>query len=114
MSYTGENGISEWMVPFFGATAYENKAVLTTVLTDQLHRVQKPRRPHLWWWASATRNAPPRSRSSSGALQHQGVTTQLVVYPGTKGTASSNPAHLRDVRERTVRWMDTYLKPAKP
>ena len=27
LSYTGENGISEWMVPFFGATAYENKLV---------------------------------------------------------------------------------------
>lgn len=54
----------------------------------------------------------PQSFEFWRGLQHVGVTTQLIVYPD-EGHGFANPVHIRDVRERTVRWMDTYLKPPK-
>jgi dipeptidyl aminopeptidase/acylaminoacyl peptidase len=36
------------------------------------------------------------------------VRTELIVYPD-EGHGFTNPAHERDVVDRTVRWFDTYL-----
>ena len=38
LSYTGENGISEWMVPFFGRDGVRGQGGLRAELADQLHR----------------------------------------------------------------------------
>ena len=36
LSYYGENGIDEWMLPYFGASVYDDPAGLREVLADDL------------------------------------------------------------------------------
>ena len=111
LSYTGENGISEWMVPFFGATAYENKAVYDR--SSPINYIDHARTPTLLVVGERDAECPaPQSFEFWRGLQHAGVATQLIVYPD-EGHHFVTPAHVRDVRERTVRWMDTYLKGPK-
>ena len=37
-SYYGENGIDQWMIPYFGASVYDDPAGLRAELADQLHQ----------------------------------------------------------------------------
>jgi len=108
LSYTGENGISEWMVPFFGATAYENKAVYAQ--SSPINFIANAHTPTLIVVGERDAECPaPQSFEFWRGLQHEGVKTQLVVYPD-EGHGFQNPAHKRDLLQRTIRWFDTYLK----
>ncbi len=109
LSYTGENGISEWMVPFFGKTAYEDKAVYAQ--SSAINYIANARTPTLIVVGEHDAECPaPQSFEFWRGLQHVGVKTQLVVYPD-EGHGFQDPAHKRDLMQRTVRWFDTYLKP---
>ena len=109
LSYTGENGISEWMVPFFGKTAYEDKAVYAQ--SSPINFIANARTPTLIVVGERDAECPaPQSFEFWRGLQHAGVKTQLVVYPD-EGHQFQDPAHKRDLLQRTVRWFDTYLKP---
>ncbi len=111
LSYTGENGISEWMVPFFGATAYENKLVYDK--SSPINFINKAKTPTLVVVGERDAECPaPQSFEFWRGLQHAGVATQLIVYPD-EGHHFVQPDHIRDVRERTVKWMDVYLKGPK-
>jgi dipeptidyl aminopeptidase/acylaminoacyl peptidase len=108
LSYTGENGISEWMVPFFGATAYEDKAVYAQ--SSPINFIANARTPTLIIVGERDAECPAsQSFEFWRALQHVGVKTQLVVYPD-EGHGFVDPAHERDRLQRTLRWFDTYLK----
>jgi dipeptidyl aminopeptidase/acylaminoacyl peptidase len=111
LSYTGQNGISEWMVPFFGATAYEDKAVYDK--SSPINFMAKARTPTLVVVGERDAECPaPQSFEFWRGLQHVGVSTQLIVYPD-EGHGFAQPQHIKDVRERTVKWMDVYLKGPK-
>ncbi len=45
MSYYGENGIDQWMVPFFGASAYDDPAIYAEALAHHLHPGRRRPRP---------------------------------------------------------------------
>lgn len=108
LSYTGENGISEWMVPFFGATAYEDKAVYAQ--SSAINFIANARTPTLIVVGERDAECPaPQSFEFWRGLQHVGVKTQLIVYPD-EGHQFQDPAHKRDLLQRTVRWFDSYLK----
>jgi dipeptidyl aminopeptidase/acylaminoacyl peptidase len=111
LSYTGENGISEWMVPFFGATAYENKLVYDK--SSPINFIDKAKTPTLVVVGERDAECPaPQSFEFWRGLQHAGVQTQLVVY-ADEGHHFVQPDHVRDVQQRTIKWMDAYLKPPK-
>lgn len=108
LSYTGENGISEWMVPFFGATAYEDKAVYDK--SSPINYIDHAKTPTLIVVGERDAECPaPQSFEFWRGLQHAHVATQLVVYPD-EGHHFVQPEHVRDVHDRTVGWMDRYLK----
>ena len=65
ISYYGQNGIDQWMIPFFGASAYDDPAIYVKLSPIDYDQGRRRRRPSSMW-ASATWNAPPRSRCSSG------------------------------------------------
>ena len=99
------------MVPFFGATAYDDKQVYEK--SSPIYFIRNARTPALVVVGERDTECPaPQSYEFWRGLQHVGVPTQLVVYPD-EGHAFAQPAHVRDVRVRTVTWMDTYLKPAQ-
>lgn len=108
LSYTGENGISAWMVPFFGASVYENPAVYAR--SSPMNFISHARTPTLIVVGERDAECPsPQSFEFWRGLQHDGVKTQLVVYPD-EGHHFNNPEHQRDVINRSVAWFDEYLK----
>ena len=112
LSYTGENGISEWMVPYFGATVYENAAVYAR--SSPMNYIAHARTPTLIVVGERDAECPaPQSFEYWRGLQHEGVKTQLVVYPD-EGHHFANPAHQADVLRRSIAWFDSYLKPRPP
>jgi len=112
LSYTGENGISEWMVPYFGTTVYENPAVYAR--SSPMNYIAHARTPMLIVVGERDAECPaPQSFEYWRGLQHEGVKTQLVVYPD-EGHHFANPAHQADVLRRSIAWFDSYLKPRPP
>jgi len=112
LSYTGENGISEWMVPFFGATVYEDPAVYAK--SSPMNFITHARTPTLIVVGERDAECPaPQSFEFWRGLQHDGVKTQLVVYPD-EGHHFANPAHQADVLRRSLAWFDQYLKATPP
>ena len=108
LSYTGENGISAWMVPFFGTTAYQNPAVYAR--SSPMNFISHARTPTLIVVGERDAECPsPQSFEFWRGLQHEGVKTQLVVYPD-EGHHFNNPEHQRDVLNRSVAWFNEYLK----
>lgn len=108
LSYTGENGISAWMVPFFGATAYEDPAVYAK--SSPINYIAHARTPTLIIVGERDAECPaPQSFEFWRGLQHVGVTTELAVYPD-EGHHFANPEHNRDMVRRYLAWFDKYLK----
>jgi dipeptidyl aminopeptidase/acylaminoacyl peptidase len=108
LSYTGENGISAWMVPFFGATAYEDPAVYAK--SSPINYISHAKTPTLIIVGERDAECPaPQSFEFWRGLQHAGVTAQLAVY-ADEGHHFAIPAHQRDMQDRYVAWFDKYLK----
>ena len=64
-SYYGENSIDQWMIPFFGASVYDDPGSLRQELSHQFHQ-EASRRRRWSWSATATANARRRNPSNSG------------------------------------------------
>jgi dipeptidyl aminopeptidase/acylaminoacyl peptidase len=108
LSYYGENDIDEWMIPYFGASVYDDPAVYAK--SAPMTFIKNVKTPTLVLVGERDGEVPePQSREFWHALKTLGVETQLVVYPG-EGHAISQPAHQRDIMERMMGWFDHYLK----
>jgi len=107
LSYYGLNDIDEWMIPFFGASIYDDPAVYAK--SDPMHFVKAVKTPTLilvgdrdgevpmeqsveWWHALSTMNVP----------------TELVVYP-EEGHAFVKPADARDYTLRSLEWFEKWF-----
>jgi dipeptidyl aminopeptidase/acylaminoacyl peptidase len=107
-SYYGENDIDEWMIPYFGASVYDDPAVYAK--SSAMTFIKNVKTPTLVLVGDRDGEVPePQSREFWHALKTLGVETQLVIYPG-EGHAISQPAHQRDIMERLIGWFDRYLK----
>jgi dipeptidyl aminopeptidase/acylaminoacyl peptidase len=109
LSYYGENKIDEWMIPYFGATVYDDPAVYAK--SSPINYIRQAKTPTLIVVGDRDGECPaPQSFEFWHALKTLGVPTQLVVYPN-EGHGFRNPADTRDVMERTVSWFNRYLQP---
>jgi dipeptidyl aminopeptidase/acylaminoacyl peptidase len=108
-SYYGQNGIDQWMIPFFGASVYDDPAVYAR--SSPITFIKRARTPTLVLVGEQDVECPvPQSQEFYHALKTLGVATQMMVYPG-EGHMISRPEHRRDLVERTVGWFDRYLGP---
>jgi dipeptidyl aminopeptidase/acylaminoacyl peptidase len=106
-SYYGENSIDQWMLPFFGASVYDDPAVYSK--SSAIEFIRKVKTPTLVVVGDRDGECPaPQSFEFWHALKDEGVPTQLVVYPN-EGHGFRNPEHRIDVLERTLGWFDQYL-----
>ncbi len=108
-SYYGQNMIDRWLLPYFGATVYDDPAVyLKSSPLTYIKRVNTP----AMIVVGANDEACPAAQSFEywHALKTLGVPTQMIVYPG-EGHMFHDPDHKRDLLERTVNWFDKYLHP---
>jgi dipeptidyl aminopeptidase/acylaminoacyl peptidase len=109
-SYYGENSIDQWMIPFFGASVYDDPAVYAkSSAIDFIHNIKTPT---LVVVGDRDGECPaPQSFEFWHALRAQHVPTQLVVYPD-EGHHFNSAAHRRDVLERALSWFEQYMPPA--
>lgn len=107
-SYYGENQIDKWMIPFFGASVYDDPQVYAK--SSPITFIKQAKTPTLVLVGDSDGECPtPQSYEFWHALKTLGTKTELVVYDH-EGHAFSNPAHLRDRTERVAAWFDEYLK----
>ncbi|HEU4414504.1 MAG TPA: S9 family peptidase [Candidatus Angelobacter sp.] len=107
-SYYGENQIDQWMIPFFGATVYDDPAVYAK--SSPITFIKKARTPALVLVGDSDGECPtPQSYEFWHALKTLGVETELVVYEH-EGHMFADPAHQRDVIERVAAWFNQHLE----
>lgn len=110
-SYYGENGIDQWMIPYFGASVYDDPAVYAK--SSAIQFIKRVRTPTLVLVGEHDVECPaPQSYEFWHALKTLKVPTQLVVYPN-EGHGISKPEHQRDILKRSAGWLKKYLE-AKP
>lgn len=106
-SYYGENSIDQWMIPYFGASVYDDPAVYAK--SSAINYIKQAKTPTLVVVGDRDGECPaPQSYEFWHALRDQHVPTQLVVYPN-EGHGFVNPAHRLDVMERAVEWFERYM-----
>ncbi len=107
-SYYGENDIDQWMIPYFGASVYDDPAVYAK--SAPITFIKNVKTPTLILVGDSDGECPaPQSREFWHALRTLGVETQLVIYPG-EGHVFNQPDHQRDVIQRMMEWFDVHLK----
>jgi dipeptidyl aminopeptidase/acylaminoacyl peptidase len=111
-SYYGENSIDQWMLPYFGASVYDDPAVYGK--SSAINFIKQANTPTLAVVGDRDGECPAvQSFEFWHALRGQHVPAQLVVYPN-EGHGFVDPAHRRDVMERAVEWFARYMPPGSP
>jgi dipeptidyl aminopeptidase/acylaminoacyl peptidase len=108
LSYYGENGIDQWMLPYFGASAYDDPAIYArSSAINFIHKVKTPVFEYVG--ADDIECPPPQTQEFWHALNELGVPTSMAIYPG-EGHGLRDPVHLADSERRALAWFDRYLK----
>lgn len=106
-SYYGENGIDQWMIPYFGASVYDDPAVYAK--SSPINFIKNVKTPTLIMVGDRDAECPPaQSYEFWHALKTFGVKTEFVLYPG-EGHGFHDPQHIRDRWERVVRWFNENM-----
>jgi dipeptidyl aminopeptidase/acylaminoacyl peptidase len=107
-SYYGQNLIDQWMIPFFGASVYNDPAIYEK--SSPIRFIKNAKTPTLVIVGEHDAECPAaQSYEFWHALRTLGVPTTLVVYPG-EGHLFIEPKHQTDRLEQTIAWFDKYLK----
>jgi dipeptidyl aminopeptidase/acylaminoacyl peptidase len=107
-SYYGQNGIDQWLIPYFGASVYDDPAVYAR--SSPINFVKRVKTPTLMLVGEHDLECPlPQSQEFFHALKTLKVPTKLVVYPG-EGHGVIKPEHRRDIMGRWVAWFDQNLQ----
>jgi dipeptidyl aminopeptidase/acylaminoacyl peptidase len=108
-SYYGQNGIDQWLIPYFGASVYDDPEVYAR--SSPMNFIKKVKTPTLVLVGEHDLECPaPQSYEFWRALRRLEVPTQLVVYAG-EGHAIHQPDHKRDILRRSVQWLHRELRP---
>jgi dipeptidyl aminopeptidase/acylaminoacyl peptidase len=107
-SYYGQNLIDQWMIPFFGASVYDDLAVYEK--SSPIRFIKNVKTPTLVIVGERDAECPAsQSYEFWHALKTLKVPTQLIIYPG-EGHLFIEPKNQADRLEQTVVWFDKYLR----
>ena len=110
LSYYGENGIDQWMIPFFEASVYDDPAVYAK--SSPINFIKHARTPTFEYVGDRDLECPmPQSQEFWHALNTLGVPTEFVVYPG-QGHELRDAKDRADAKRRTLAWFSRWLQPA--
>jgi dipeptidyl aminopeptidase/acylaminoacyl peptidase len=108
-SYYGQNGIEQWMIPYFGASVYDDPAIYAR--SSPINFIKRVKTPTLILVGERDLECPlPQSQEFYRALKTLNVPTKLVVYAG-EGHGITRPEHRRDIVRRWVEWFEQKLQP---
>ena len=107
-SYYGENSIDQWMIPYFGASVYDDPAIYAK--SSAIDFIKRVKTPTLIVVGDRDGECPaPQSYEFWHALKTLGVKTQMVVY-GDEGHLFHKPEDRKDVLLRTAAWFNENLR----
>jgi len=107
LSYYGENDIDEWMVPFFGASVYDDPKVYAR--SSPINFVKNVKTPTLILVGDRDGEVPaPQSFEWWHALKTVGVPVEFVVYLD-EGHTISKPQNRHDYDLRTLAWFEKWF-----
>ena len=107
-SYYGQNLIDQWMIPFFGASVYDDPTVYEK--SSPIRFIKNVKTPTLVIVGERDAECPAsQSYEFWHALKTLGVPTKLILYP-SEGHMFIDPKHQADRLEQTVAWFDKYLE----
>ena len=107
-SYYGQNLIDQWMIPYFGASVYDDPAVYAR--SSAINFIRNVKTPTFEYVGERDIECPaPQTQEFWHALKALNVPTSIMIYPG-EGHGLRDPAHSADAMERTVGWFEKYLK----
>ncbi len=107
-SYYGQNDITQWMIPYFGASVYDDPAVYAK--SSAMTFIKNVKTPTLVVVGERDGECPaPQSFEFWRALKTLGVETQLVVY-ADEGHRFVKPEHKHDVARRVADWFETHMR----
>jgi dipeptidyl aminopeptidase/acylaminoacyl peptidase len=108
LSYYGENGIDGWMIPYFGASAYDDPAVYARA--SAINYMRNVKTPTFAYVGERDIECPaPQTQEFWHAMKAMNVPTAVMIYPG-EGHGLRDPRNLEDVTQRTLAWFDKYLR----
>jgi dipeptidyl aminopeptidase/acylaminoacyl peptidase len=111
-SYYGQNKIDQWMIPFFGASVYQDPAVYAK--SSPITFIERSKTPVLILQGERDEEVPaPQAFEFWHAMETLGVPTKLIVY-ADEGHAPQKVADQVDVFTQTVTWFNRYLRPPNP
>jgi len=106
-SYYGQNDIDAWMIPYFGASVYDDPAVYAK--SAPITFIKNTKTPTLVLVGERDGECPaPQSFEFWHALKTFGVDTQLVVYPD-EGHNIRKLEHRKDIAKRLVDWFNAKM-----
>ena len=107
VSYYGENGIDQWMIPYFGASAYDDPKIYDKL--SPIRYIHAAKTPTFIYVGERDIECPPdQSIQFWHGLKAMGVETSLVVYEG-EGHGIRRAEHTKDLAARIVNWFDQHL-----
>jgi dipeptidyl aminopeptidase/acylaminoacyl peptidase len=107
-SYYGQNRIDGWMLPYFGASVYDDPAVYAK--SSPLTFIKNVKTPVLVLHGERDAEVPaPQGYEFWHALKTLGVPTQLVIYPD-EGHGLFREESKKDRVFRVLGWFDRWLK----
>ena len=96
------------MIPFFGASVYDDPAVYAR--SSAINFIRQAHTPTFAYVGAADIECPaPQTLEFGHALKVLGTPSSTIVYPD-EGHAIHDPQHLADIDARTVAWFDRYLR----
>jgi dipeptidyl aminopeptidase/acylaminoacyl peptidase len=108
LSYYGENGIDGWMLPYFGASAYDDPAIYAR--SSAINFIHNVKTPTFAYVGERDIECPPaQTQEFWHAMKAMNVPTAIMIYPG-EGHGLRDPKNLEDARQRTLAWFDKYLR----
>ncbi|HEY0783008.1 MAG TPA: S9 family peptidase, partial [Thermoanaerobaculia bacterium] len=106
-SYYGQNRIDQWMIPYFGASVYDDPWIYAR--SSPISFIKNVKTPTLVLQGERDSEVPaPQAYEFWHALKTLGVETQLVIYPDQGHHL--RPADDRDRAHRLLGWFGNYLK----
>lgn len=107
ISYYGQNGIDKWMIPFFGASAYDDPAIYRAA--SAIDAIKAAKTPTLIYVGERDVECPAaQSLEFWHGMRAVGAPSSLVIYDG-EGHHFAKPEHIKDLRSRLLAWFDRYL-----
>lgn len=108
LSYVGEADISNWVIPYFRVSIYDDPAIYAR--SAPMTYIKNVKTPTLLLVGADDGECPAtQSLEFWRALKILGVKTQLVLYPN-EGHGFTRPEDSRDRTLREIEWFNEYLK----